>query len=187
MTDLSHALMDRLIEKAFEGMSQDERLAFIEKLFAELPAAAQQDFLLKLTCQVVGADASASDRGESVPWRKGPPFMRRRMMEMGPQGFGPWQMCACMMADIAEAPHADNVNTAEPARVFGALADETRLKIIKLLSEGEKSVDELVQAIGFAQSTTSHHLRVLKEAGLIKGEKRGRSVYYSLAQPLQES
>ena len=186
MTDLSQALMDRLVEKAFEGMGQEEKLAFIEKLFAELPTAAQQDFLLKLTRQVLGAGAPASGRGEFAPWRKGPPFMRR-MMEMGPRGFGPWQMCARMMADIAEAPHAESVSTAEPARVFSALADETRLKIIKLLSTGEKSVDELVQAVGFAQSTTSHHLRVLKEAGLIRGEKRGRSVYYSLTQPLQES
>lgn len=81
----------------------------------------------------------------------------------------------------------ESVRTATPARVFSALADETRLKIIKLLSEGEKSVDELVQALGIAQSTTSHHLRVLKEARLIKGDKRGRSIYYSLTQPLQES
>jgi DNA-binding HxlR family transcriptional regulator len=178
--------MERLIEKAFEGMGQEERLAFIEKLFSELPPAAQQEFLLKLTRQVTGAGAAASGRGEPAPVMPGPPFMRR-MMDLGPQGFGPWQMCARMMADIAEAPRVESVRTATPARVFSALADETRLKIIKLLSEGEKSVDELVQALGIAQSTTSHHLRVLKEAGLIKGDKRGRSIYYSLTQPLQES
>jgi len=180
--------MERLIEKAFEGTSQEEKLAFIEKLFADLPVAAQQDFLLKLTRRVQGMEAEVPVSGQdgSAPWGKGQSIMHR-MMDAGPHGFGPWQMCARMMSDIAEAPHAESIGTAEPARVFSALADETRLKIIKLLSEGEKSVDELVQAVGFAQSTTSHHLRVLKEAGLIRGDKRGRSVYYSLTQPLQES
>jgi len=40
-----------------------------------------------------------------------------------------------------------------------------------------------VEFLGAAQSTTSHHLRVLKDANLIKGEKRGRNTYYSLVSP----
>ena len=86
----------------------------------------------------------------------------RQMMERGPQGFGPWQMCCRAMTDLVQAPHAD---TASAARVFNALADGTRLKIIKRLSKREHNVDELVQLLGVAQSTASHHLRVLKEAG----------------------
>jgi ArsR family transcriptional regulator len=41
----------------------------------------------------------------------------------------------------------------------------------------------MVEFLGIAQSTTSHHLRVLKEANLIQGEKRGRNIYYSLVRP----
>jgi len=44
-----------------------------------------------------------------------------------------------------------------------------------------RSVDELTQILDAAQSTISHHLRVLKDAGLIQADKRGRSVYYSIA------
>jgi len=183
-TDLSDALIERLMEKAFEGVNREEKLAFIERLFSELPAAAQQEFLLKLTRQVTGVETSVSARGEPIPMMSGPPFMRR-MMEQGPRGFGPWQMCCRVMTDLVQAPRPESIPTATVARVFNALADETRLKIIKLLSEGEKSVDELVQALGIAQSTTSHHLRVLKEAELIQGEKRGRNMYYSLTQLLE--
>ncbi|NKQ36584.1 MAG: winged helix-turn-helix transcriptional regulator [Chloroflexi bacterium] len=90
------------------------------------------------------------------------------------------------MNDLVELPHADPAETADIARVFNAMADETRLKIVKLLSEREYGVDELVRELGIAQSTTSHHLRVLKEAGIVRGEKRGRSVFYSLIPAAQE-
>jgi len=177
--DLSQTLLERLIERTLEGMSQQEKLAFVEKLFSELPPAAQQEFLLKLTRQITGAAPPAS----MPPRMPGPPLMHR-MMEYGLREFGPWQMCCRVMTDLVRAPHPDKIPTATVARLFNALADETRLKIVKLLSEGERSVEELVQALGIAQSTTSHHLRVLKEAGLIQGEKRGRNIYYSLTRPL---
>lgn len=184
-TDLSQTLLERLVEKALEDMSQEEKLNFVEKLFAELPPAAQQEFLLQLARQVTGADTAALGRGGPRGAMPGPSFLRR-MMEQGPREFGPWQMCCRVMNEFVQAPRPESAPTATVARVFNALADETRLRIIKLLSEGEKSVDELVQALGIAQSTTSHHLRVLREAGLIRGEKRGRNIYYSLTQPLGE-
>jgi len=174
MDELATTLLDRLIDKTFENMSQEEQLAFIEKLFLDLPLAAQQEFLLKLARRGTGGRPS-SER---------PPFMRQ-MMAHGPPGFGPWQMCCRVMNDLVQSPQVDQSQAAPIARVFGALADETRLKIVKRLSEREHSVEELVQLLGIAQSTTSHHLRVLKEAGLIQGEKRGRSIYYSLTQPVE--
>ncbi len=185
MDELSATLLNRLVEKTFENMDPEERLAFIEKLFLDLPPAAQQEFLLKLARGMAGTQPGPSVRDGSIPRMSGPPFMRR-MMEHGPPGFGPWQMCCRAMTDLVQAPHADTAPTASAARVFNALADGTRLKIIKLLSKREHSVDELVQLLGVAQSTTSHHLRVLKEAGLIRGEKRGRNIHYSLAQSLEE-
>ncbi len=186
MDELSATLLNRLVEKTFENMGQEERLAFIEKLFLDLPPAAQREFLLKLAQgMAAGTQPVPPVRDEPIPRMSGPPFMRR-MMERGPPGFGPWQMCCRAMTDLVQAPPADTAPTALAARVFNALADGTRLKIIKLLSKREHSVDELVQLLSVAQSTTSHHLRVLKEAGLIRGEKRGRNIHYSLAQPLEE-
>jgi uncharacterized membrane protein len=180
---MSNALLERLMEKAFEGMTSTEKMEFVQKLFADLDPAVQQDFLLRLTREVT-VNRSQRGGGRGRP-RIGPPFMQR-MMEVGPVGFAPWEACARMMASLAEAPHAHAIQTAEPAQLFRALADETRLKIVKMLSEKEMCVEDLMTALRLAQATVSHHLQVLKEAGLVQAEKRGRNVYYSLAQPLPE-
>ena len=65
------------------------------------------------------------------------------------------------MNDLVELSHADSGETAVIVRVLNVMADETRLKIVKLLSEREYGMDELVGELGMAQSTTSHHLQVL--------------------------
>jgi ArsR family transcriptional regulator len=67
-----------------------------------------------------------------------------------------------------------------PSRRFHALADETRLKIIDRLRDGEECVCNLTGPLGMRQSLLSFHLRTLKEAGLITDRKQGRWVYYSL-------
>jgi DNA-binding transcriptional ArsR family regulator len=179
MDELSTTLLDRLIDKTFENMNREERLAFIEKLFLDLPPKAQQEFLLKL----VRGGTNVEARRGTPPGRPGSAFMRQ-MMAQGPSGFGPWQMCCRAMNNLVTLPQVDQGQAAPIARIFNALADETRLKIVKHLSEREYSVEELVKSLSIAQSTTSHHLRVLKEAGLIQGDKRGRSIYYSLTQPM---
>jgi DNA-binding transcriptional ArsR family regulator len=63
---------------------------------------------------------------------------------------------------------------------FKALSDPTRLKILYLLQHGELCVCEINTAIEKPQSTTSHHLNVLKSAGLIKGRKDGVWIHYKL-------
>ena len=186
MDDVSATLLSRLVDKTFENMNQEERLAFIEKLFLELPVTAQQEFLLQLARQNKETEGGGYGRTPRSSGRRGPGGPMRHMMAQGPPGFGPWQMCCRAMNDLVELPHADPAETAAIARVFNAMADETRLKIVKLLSEREYGVDELVRELGIAQSTTSHHLRVLKEAGIVRGEKRGRSVFYSLIPATQE-
>lgn len=73
--------------------------------------------------------------------------------------------------------------TADPARtarLFHALSDETRLEIVRLLSNGERCVCELTGAMDAAQSRLSFHLRTLREAGLVSDRRAGRWVYYSL-------
>jgi len=64
---------------------------------------------------------------------------------------------------------------------FKALADETRLRILKLLEVREMCVCEIMVALNLTQPTASHHLRLLENAGLINGRKEGKWVFYSVA------
>lgn len=67
------------------------------------------------------------------------------------------------------------------ARDFAALADPVRLRLLSLLASapaGEVCVCELVEPLERSQPTVSHHLKILVEAGLIVGEKRGRWAWY---------
>ena len=66
------------------------------------------------------------------------------------------------------------------AAVFHALSDETRLDILDRLRDGERCVCELTEVLKAAQSRLSFHLRVLKEAGLIRDRAEGRWMYYAL-------
>ncbi len=66
------------------------------------------------------------------------------------------------------------------ARFFRALADETRLRLLAELREGEKTVGDLVAALAVPQPKVSRHLRILKEAGLVSDRKAGRHVLYAL-------
>ncbi len=63
---------------------------------------------------------------------------------------------------------------------FKALADETRIKIIKLLEQGELCVCDIVAALDLQQSKVSFHLGVLKEAGLIQDRKEGKWTHYRI-------
>ena len=65
-------------------------------------------------------------------------------------------------------------------KVFKALSDETRIRLLKLLSERELCVCELVQALDMTQSRVSRNLGILKEAGLVKDRREGLWVFYSL-------
>lgn len=65
-------------------------------------------------------------------------------------------------------------------RMFKALADPTRLRIVKLLERGELCVCQLTAALGMGQSRISRHLSVLKQAGLISDRRQGKWVHYQL-------
>ena len=86
---------------------------------------------------------------------------------------------ACCPAVLC-TPLSDEKAT-ELAGAFGVLADPVRLRLLSLLASapaGEACVCELVEPLGRSQPTVSHHLKILAEAGLIAGEKRGRWVWY---------
>jgi ArsR family transcriptional regulator len=73
-------------------------------------------------------------------------------------------------------------NTVKQAAVFSALADPTRLKLLKLLC-GQRApealcVNALAALLGVTQSAVSQHLRVLKAIGLVNGERRGYHIHY---------
>ena len=66
------------------------------------------------------------------------------------------------------------------ARVMKALAHPTRIFIIEELASGEQCVCELQAKIGADMSTVSKHLAQLRDSGIIRNERRGAQVYYSL-------
>ncbi|MFP4457336.1 MAG: ArsR/SmtB family transcription factor [Clostridia bacterium] len=66
------------------------------------------------------------------------------------------------------------------AELFKALADDTRAKLLYALSLSDLCVCNLAEILGTTQSNVSHHLRYLRAARLVKGQREGRRVYYSL-------
>lgn len=66
---------------------------------------------------------------------------------------------------------------------FRALADPTRLRIITALDTACIPVNAVVEATGLPQPTVSHHLGVLRDSGIVQGDRRGQRVYYCLVDP----
>ncbi|MBZ4329480.1 helix-turn-helix transcriptional regulator [Corallococcus sp. AS-1-12] len=71
-------------------------------------------------------------------------------------------------------------------RLFKALGDETRLRIVALLSHGELCVCHFESALGLTQSNTSRQLAVLKNAGVVEARRDASWVYYRLAPQMDE-
>ena len=71
----------------------------------------------------------------------------------------------------------------EIVKLFKALSDPTRVQILLHLADGDLCVGALARRLGVTHSAISQHLRVLREAGLVRGEKRGYWVHYSLDRP----
>ena len=65
--------------------------------------------------------------------------------------------------------------------LFDALADDTRRALLRALRDGSKTAGELAEPFDLTKPTLSHHLKVLREAGLVRSEKRGTTVVYTLA------
>lgn len=106
----------------------------------------------------------------------------RRLAESG--------ICSCEIA----SEYADELkklankgisseNSKAKSKVFKALADSIRLRILGLLSSREMCVCEIMVALDLTQPTASHHLRILENVGLVKDRKEGKWVFYSIANP----
>jgi ArsR family transcriptional regulator len=74
---------------------------------------------------------------------------------------------------------AERLN-ASPDEIFKALGSPGRLTLVRTLMDGECCVCDLVDAVGLGWSTTSRHLDVLREAGVVSSEKRGQKIFYRL-------
>ncbi len=73
------------------------------------------------------------------------------------------------------------VDPAAAARFFRVLGDPTRLRILELLEDGERSVGQLIAAVGQPQPRVSTHLACLRHCGFVTAERRGKEVIYRLA------
>ena len=71
----------------------------------------------------------------------------------------------------------------EIVRLFKALSDETRLRILRLLLNGELCICELMEVLELPQSNVSRHMAYLKNAGLVDDRREAVWVYYSLIEP----
>lgn len=95
-------------------------------------------------------------------------------------GLVPMDDCCALLEGSIDQNAAEDM-----AKVLAALADPTRLRIVSMLADspdGSGCGCELEGPLGLAQPTISHHLKVLREAGVVVGERRGRWVHYRLVE-----
>lgn len=82
---------------------------------------------------------------------------------------------------MPSASSGNSLNPRQCATVLKALGDETRLQILELLLVEEQCVTTLVLKLRCAQPHVSHHLRILRDAGLVEGLREGKQVCYRIA------
>ncbi len=90
-----------------------------------------------------------------------------------------WHMFAYPLAEAALGADADTVPAAS-VRLFKALGDESRLRILRLLASGDLYLTEIAERMGLSKPTVSHHLAQLRAAGLVTITEAGHLMYYSL-------
>ena len=73
----------------------------------------------------------------------------------------------------------------EGVQILKALADENRWRLVQVLLAGPKTVSALVEETGLSQYNVSKHLRVLREAGIVDGEREGKFVYSQITPSFQ--
>ena len=71
-------------------------------------------------------------------------------------------------------------NEKNTALIFKALSDENRIRILKLLRDGEKCACKLLEELNISQPTLSHHMKILCDAGIVSGRKEGKWTHYSI-------
>lgn len=88
---------------------------------------------------------------------------------------------------MTPAAHAAMLTPGQCANVLKTLGDETRLRILESLLVDEKCVTDLVQELGCSQPHASHHLRILRDSGLVEGHRDGKQVCYRVTPAIQRA
>lgn len=68
------------------------------------------------------------------------------------------------------------------ALVFKAFCDENRIRILRMLTSGEKCACKLLEELNVTQPTLSHHMKILCDSGVVLGRKEGKWMYYSISE-----
>ena len=105
-----------------------------------------------------------------------------KVVAMSRQSVAPKARASECCASVLAAP-LDAADAAELAAGFSALADPVRLRVLSILAaspQGEVCVCDFVEPLAKSQPTVSHHLKVLSDAGLVQGDRRGKWVWYSV-------
>ena len=150
MDNITPTLVSQLLDKALENTKAEERLAFVEKLFSQLPPEGQQEFLLSLTRMVL----EGSTPPVIVQKVFNPDFIEPRLVNIyqsTSDDFAPGQICCQALSGFASLPGMDEDQVVVIANMFNGLADETRVKIVKLLAKGEFTVDDLMEFLDVPQ------------------------------------
>lgn len=88
---------------------------------------------------------------------------------------------------MESAREGDVLSPRQCATVLKALADETRLRILESLLAEEKCVTDLARELGCPQPHVSHHLRILRDSGVVEGIREGKQVCYRISPIVQRA
>lgn len=94
-------------------------------------------------------------------------------------------VCGCLSSneDKIKKIKQELFFTEEISDLFKALGDETRIKIVYALAQGELCVHDVAQVIDSSVATASYHLRLLKNMGLARSRRQGKMIFYALDDP----
>jgi len=110
------------------------------------------------------------------------PRVSKRLERLVKSGICPAEDVSKYASELRQLVHevTDENAVKMQGRLFKALADETRIKILLLLDIREMCVCEIMVALGLTQPTASHHLGILEAVELAKDRREGKWVFYSL-------
>ena len=74
-----------------------------------------------------------------------------------------------------------NLDEKKTAVIFKAFCDENRIRILNLLTTGEKCACKLLEELNITQPTLSHHMKILCDSGVVVGRKEGKWTHYSIS------
>ncbi len=85
-----------------------------------------------------------------------------------------------MVKNTRDSVQLDDLQAQHLAELFSVLGDSSRVKIIAALLNGPMNVQALADSVGISPSAISHHMRSLRQMHLVRSQKQGRQVFYSL-------